>query len=57
LRVPWVTEHFGHDSIKTPYRLDLTVSALRRSPTNVVDVYTPDGRYLRALEGRTKPSS
>jgi DNA-3-methyladenine glycosylase II len=41
--------------IKPPYRLDLTVSALRRSPTNVVDVYTPDGRYLRALEGRSKP--
>jgi DNA-3-methyladenine glycosylase II len=41
--------------VKPPYRLDLTVSALRRSPTNVVDVYTPDGRYLRALEGRSKP--
>jgi DNA-3-methyladenine glycosylase II len=41
--------------IKPPYRLDVTVSALRRSPTNVVDVYTPDGRYLRALQGRTKP--
>lgn len=35
--------------VKPPYRLDLTVSALRRAPTNVVDVYTPDGRYLRAL--------
>ena len=41
--------------VKPPFRLDLTVSALRRTPTNVVDVYTPDGRYLRALDGRTKP--
>ena len=41
--------------IKPPYRLDLTVSALRRTPTNLVDVYTPDGRYLRALNGRTNP--
>jgi DNA-3-methyladenine glycosylase II len=31
----------------------LTVTALRRTVTNVVDVYTPDGRYLRALNGRT----
>jgi DNA-3-methyladenine glycosylase II len=41
--------------VKPPFRLDLTVSALRRTPTNVVDVYTPDGRYLRALAGRTRP--
>lgn len=41
--------------VKPPYRLDLTVSALRRTPTNLVDVYTQDGRYLRALAGRTKP--
>ena len=41
--------------VKPPYRLDLTVAALRRTPTNLVDVYTPDGRYLRALDGRTKP--
>lgn len=38
-----------------PYRLDLTVSALRRMKTNVVDVYTSDGRYLRALEGLAGP--
>ncbi len=36
-------------SIITPYRLDLTVSALRRLPTNLVDIYTADGRYPRAL--------
>lgn len=32
-----------------PYRLDLTVQALRRVNTNIVDVVTPDGRYLRAF--------
>ena len=36
-------------SVRTPYRLDLTVAALRRVPTNAVDVIAPDGRYLRAL--------
>jgi DNA-3-methyladenine glycosylase II len=41
--------------IKPPYRLDLTVSALRRTPTNVVDVYTPDGRYLRAFDTNSQP--
>ncbi len=39
----------------TPYRLDLTVSALRRMPTNLIDVYTADGHYLRALGGFTAP--
>jgi DNA-3-methyladenine glycosylase II len=39
--------------VQPPYRLDLTVTALRRTVTNVVDVYTPDGRYLRALDGPT----
>ncbi|CAN5631167.1 hypothetical protein BH09MYX1_BH09MYX1_01540 [soil metagenome] len=38
-----------------PYRLDLTVSALRRLASNLVDVYTADGRYLRALGGFAKP--
>jgi hypothetical protein len=41
--------------VVTPYRLDLTVSALRRMSTNLVDVYTPDGRYLRALGGFAEP--
>jgi DNA-3-methyladenine glycosylase II len=35
--------------VGVPFRLDLTVSALRRTSANLVDVYTPDGRYLRAL--------
>ncbi len=42
-------------SVITPYRLDLTVSALRRLPTNLVDIYTADGRYLRALGEFTEP--
>jgi DNA-3-methyladenine glycosylase II len=33
-----------------PYRLDLTVAVLRRFSTNLVDRFTADGRYLRALE-------
>ncbi|HEX5386763.1 MAG TPA: hypothetical protein VFW66_08705 [Gemmatimonadales bacterium] len=38
-------------SVLAPFRLDLTVSALRRLPTNVVDVLTPDGEYVRAFAG------
>jgi len=34
-----------------PYRLDLTAQALRRVGSNIVDVLTPDGAYLRALRG------
>jgi DNA-3-methyladenine glycosylase II len=32
-----------------PFRLDLTVAALQRVPTNPVDVWTEDGRWLRAF--------
>lgn len=39
--------------VVAPYRLDLTVDALRRISSNVVDVFTQDGRYLRALEDGT----
>ena len=38
-----------------PYRLDLTVSVLRRSSTNVVDLLTPDGQYRRVLGGVRHP--
>ncbi len=38
-----------------PYRLDLTVSVLRRLSTNIVDVLTPEGEYVRALDGFCKP--
>jgi DNA-3-methyladenine glycosylase II len=46
-----------HDlTVVPPYRLDLTVSVLRRLPTNVVDVLTPDGQYVRALGGARRPA-
>lgn len=38
-----------------PYRLDLTVSVLRRLSTNVVDLLTPEGQYARALSGSREP--
>lgn len=41
--------------VEAPYRLDLTVTALRRLPTNVVDILTPGGEYVRALDGRQGP--
>ena len=41
--------------VAVPYRLDLTVNALRRLSTNVVDVLTPDGQYVRALPGSREP--
>ena len=37
--------------VVTPYRLDLTVSTLRRLAMHVVDVLTPEGQYVRALSG------
>jgi len=42
-------------SVAAPYRLDLTVSVLRRLSTNVVDVLTPAGQYVRALPGSREP--
>ena len=36
-------------AVVPPYRLDLTVSALRRLSTNIVDLFTPEGVYMRAL--------
>lgn len=35
--------------VRTPYRLDWTVEALRRVPTNPVDVMTAQGCYMRAF--------
>ena len=35
--------------VRAPFRLDLTVDALRRFAGNVVDVVAPDGTYYRAL--------
>lgn len=39
--------------VVAPYRLDLTVDALRRISSNLVDVVAQDGQYLRALEDGT----
>lgn len=38
-----------------PYRLDLTVSVLRRLSTNAVDLLTPEGQYVRAFSGFSEP--
>lgn len=40
-----------------PYRLDLTVTMLRRTPQNLVDILTADGRYLRAITGAVFPTA
>ena len=42
-------------SIVAPYRLDLTVSALRRLATNAVDILTAEGHYMRALASAHGP--
>ncbi|MBL0311598.1 MAG: DNA-3-methyladenine glycosylase 2 family protein [Holophagaceae bacterium] len=42
-------------AVTAPYRLDLTVSVLRRLSTNIVDVLTPQGHYVRALGGFDNP--
>jgi len=41
--------------VAVPYRLDLTVSVLRRLSTNIVDVLTPQGEYVRALADFREP--
>jgi DNA-3-methyladenine glycosylase II len=41
--------------VAEPYRLDLTASVLRRLSTNLVDVLTPDGVYLRVLRDSDRP--
>ncbi|MFZ0682657.1 MAG: hypothetical protein WAM84_07245 [Candidatus Cybelea sp.] len=41
--------------VAEPYRLDLTVCVLRRLSTNLVDVLTPQGVYLRALGDALRP--
>jgi DNA-3-methyladenine glycosylase II len=42
--------------VRGPYRLDLTVNALRRLSSNQVDVLTPDGEYLRVLGDVAQPA-
>lgn len=41
--------------VAVPYRLDLTVSVLRRLSANIVDLLTPEGQYVRALAGSPAP--
>lgn len=43
--------------VDQPFRLDLTVSALRRLPTNTVDVITAGGEYLRAYGSAQQPTA
>jgi DNA-3-methyladenine glycosylase II len=42
-------------AVRAPYRLDLTVSVLRRLSTNLVDLLTPDGEYVRLLGNAAEP--
>jgi DNA-3-methyladenine glycosylase II len=42
-------------SVAPPFRLDLTVSVLRRLSTNVVDILTAEGEYVRALDTSRGP--
>jgi DNA-3-methyladenine glycosylase II len=42
-------------SVAAPFRLDLTVCALRRLSTNIVDILTWDGQYIRAIETSRGP--
>jgi len=42
-------------AVEGPFRLPLTVSVLRRLSTNLVDVLTPGGEYVRALVGARGP--
>jgi len=44
-------------AVEAPYRLDLTVAILRRFSTNVVDVTSPSGAYVRAFSGGAAPSA
>src|SRR5437867_11323555 len=42
-------------AVEVPFRLDLTVSVLRRLSTNIVDVLTVEGDYVRALSQDHEP--
>ncbi|WP_176736948.1 DNA-3-methyladenine glycosylase family protein [Oligoflexus tunisiensis] len=42
-------------SVTAPYRLDLTVSVLRRLSTNTVDIFTAEGQYIRAFGDFQQP--
>ena len=48
-RTPKVARSRFELAVHEPFRLDLTASALRRVPTNVVDLLTPAGEYVHAF--------
>ncbi len=48
-----VFPHFERLPVREPFRLDLTVDALRRLATNTVDVVSDNGAYYRAFETGT----
>jgi len=48
---PTASKSHHRITVDRPFRLDLTVSVLRRLSTNVVDVLTSEGEYLRLLGG------
>jgi DNA-3-methyladenine glycosylase II len=52
---PVVTNAQYKIAVVVPYRLDLTVSVLRRLSTNIVDVFTTEGHYVRALGSGCEP--
>lgn len=48
---PVTEQQTRHDvEVTEPFRLDLTVSVLRRLNTNTVDIYTSNGQYIRVLD-------
>jgi DNA-3-methyladenine glycosylase II len=53
---PTVSRSHHDIAVASPYRLDLTVSVLRRLSSNVVDVLTPEGQYARVLGERDAPA-
>ncbi len=53
--MPAIEERTARVPLVPPFRLDLTVAALQRVPANPIEVWTPDGRYLRAFDAPSGP--
>src|SRR5207244_13619914 len=51
----WICLGQARLPVVVPFRLDLTVAALRRTPQNLVDVLTADGRYVCVARGGARP--
>lgn len=51
----WICLGQTRRAVVVPFRLDLTVAALRRTPLNLVDILTEDGRYLCVARGGARP--